>query len=98
MVQSSGQLTALRLAVSLRTRRSGEAEDDLLPMRLDPDDGDIVERPLLVRQFQTHCVGRPQERRAAALRAWADLCWRGVADSAAEYHRLQQAEAAGKAR
>jgi signal transduction histidine kinase len=35
---------------------------------------------------------------AHARRAWAEVCWRGVSDSAAEYHRLHQAEAAGQAR
>ena len=31
-----------------------------------------------------------------ARRAWAEVCWRGVSESAAEYHRLHQAEAAGQ--
>jgi signal transduction histidine kinase len=34
---------------------------------------------------------------AHARRAWAEVCWRGVSESAAEYHRLHQAEAAGQA-
>jgi signal transduction histidine kinase len=33
-----------------------------------------------------------------ARRVWTEMCWRGVSESAAEYHRLHQAEAAGQAR
>ncbi|OWK41615.1 sensor histidine kinase [Fimbriiglobus ruber] len=35
---------------------------------------------------------------AVARRAWAELCWRSIGESTEEYHRLQQAEAAGHAR
>src|SRR5665213_564453 len=41
----------------------------------------------LQRYGQTHSAQRVEEA-AAARRVWDGLCWQGLSDSAAEYHRL----------
>jgi signal transduction histidine kinase len=53
---------------------------------------------VLEAELDDYAAGPSAEPAAAhARRAWAEVCWRGVSESATEYHRLHQAEAAGQA-
>ncbi|MBA4187117.1 MAG: histidine kinase [Planctomycetaceae bacterium] len=52
----------------------------------------------LAAELDCYALGNPKAEAAVShvRRAWAELCWRGVSESAAEYHRLHRTEAAGQ--
>lgn len=55
----------------------------------------------VMEELEDYALGHPELESAvmpAARRAWAQLCWDGISDSATQYWRLHQAEASGHVR
>ncbi len=52
----------------------------------------------LAAELDRYALANPEAEAAVTQvrRAWSELCWRGVSESAAEYHRLHRTEAAGQ--